>query len=181
MHGHVHIGIPAERRSAEGSLALIQVEPLRYTADEFALLVRDEVEKRQTRIVMLDSVSGYRLSVRDQDLITHLHALAKYLQSMGVAVLLINEVESIIGDFRVTDVGVSYMADNILFLRYIELRGEMAKTLGVLKKRMGDFEKTLREIRVTGSGIEIGKPLRGLRGILTGAPEWHEAAEARTT
>lgn len=168
------IGIRAEQRLAEGNLALMQVEPLRYTADEFALMVREEVEKRNTRIVMIDSISGYRLSVRDENLVTHLHALAKYLQNMGVAVLLINEVEAITGDFRVTDVGVSYMADNIVFLRYLELRGEMTKALGVLKKRLSDFEKALREIRITARGIEIGEPLRGLRGILRGVPEWAE-------
>ena len=175
------IGIEAEKRIAEGTLSLMQVEPLRFTADEFALMVRDEVEKRHTRVVMIDSVSGYRLSVRDQELVTHLHALAKYLQNMGVAVLLINEVEAITGDFRVTDIGVSYMADNIVFLRYLEMRGEMSKALGVLKKRMSDFEKTLRELHITPNGIEIGEPMRGLRGILSGspqwAPEWAEAEE----
>ena len=170
------IGIRAEERLADGALSLVQVEPLRYTADEFALMVRDEVEKRKARVVMIDSVSGYRLSVRDENLITHLHALAKYLQNMGVAVLLLNEVEAITGDFRVTDVGVSYMADNILFLRYLELGGEMTKALGVLKKRLSDFEKTLREVRITANGIEVGQPLRGLRGILRGEPEITETA-----
>ncbi len=167
-----NIGIEADKSLTSGNLSVVQIEPLRYTADEFALMVREEVERRKSRVVMIDSVSGYRLSVRDEDLVTHLHALAKYLQNMGVAVLLMNEVEFITGDFRVTDVGVSYMADNIVFLRYIELRGEMCKALGILKKRLSDFEKTLREIRITSQGIEIGRPLRGLRTILSGAPEW---------
>jgi circadian clock protein KaiC len=137
-------------------------------------MVREEVERRHATIVMLDSVSGYRLALRDQDLVSHLHALAKYLQNMGVAVLLINEVEAITGDFRVTDVGVSYMADNIIFMRYLELRGEMSKALGVLKKRLTDFEKTLREVVITQEGIRVGPQLTGLRGILSGAPDWGE-------
>jgi len=151
---------------------VVHVEPLRFTADEFALMVRNEVEERHARIVMIDSVSGYRLSLHDEDLVTHLHALAKYLQNMGVAVLLINEVEAVVGDFRITDVGVSYMADNIIFLRYLERRGEMTKALGVLKKRLGDFEKTLRELTITSEGIRVGPKLSALRGILRGNPEW---------
>jgi circadian clock protein KaiC len=168
------IGLPVRDFIENGTLKLQHVEPLRFTADEFALMVRREVEEHQTRIVMIDSVAGYRLALRDQDLVSHLHALAKYLQNMGVAVLLLNEVEAITGDFRVTDVGVSYMADNIIFLRYLELRGEMAKAIGVLKKRMTDFEKTLREITITAEGIKVGPKLTGLRGILSGAPEWKE-------
>jgi circadian clock protein KaiC len=135
-------------------------------------MVREEVEQHGARVVMVDGVAGYRLSLHDEDLVTHLHALAKYLQNMGVAVLLMNEVESIASDLQITDVGVSYMADNIIFLRYLERFGEMSKALGVLKKRLSDFEKTLRELTITSGGIRIGPKLSALRGILKGAPEW---------
>ncbi len=91
---------------------------------------------------------------------------------MGVTVLLINEVEYVTGDFRVTDVGISYLADNIVFIRYLELEGEMRKAIGVLKKRLSDFEKTLRELEISRYGIKVGKPLTQLRGILSGTPEW---------
>jgi circadian clock protein KaiC len=155
---------------------VVHAEPLRFTADEFALMVREEVEERKARIVMIDSVSGYRLSLHDEDLVAHLHALAKYLQNMGVAVLLINEVEAVVGDFRITDVGVSYMADNIIFLRYLEQHGEMTKALGVLKKRLSDFEKTLREVSITSEGIRVGPKLTALRGILHGTPEWDRSS-----
>jgi len=168
------INMPVREMLEGGMLSLVHVEPLRYTADEFALMVREEVEHRKARIVMIDSVSGYRLSLSDQDLVPHLHALCKYLQNMGVAVLLINEVEAITGDFRITDVGVSYIADNVIFLRYIELDGRMSKALGVLKKRLTDFEKSLYEVAITSEGFRIGRQLIGLRGILSGSPEWVE-------
>ena len=144
---------------------------MRFTPDEFASLVRQEVEQQKARIVMIDSVSGYRLSVQGENLVSHLHALCKYLQNMGVAVLLINEVETITGDFRVTEVGISYMADNIVFLRYMEMQGEIRKLIGVLKKRMNGFERNLREFEITRYGIKVGKPLTRLRGILRGTPE----------
>jgi circadian clock protein KaiC len=157
-----------------GTLSVVQVEPLHFTPDQFASMVRREVEQRKASIVMIDSVSGYRLSLRGEDLVTHLHALCKYLQNMGIAVLLINEVEAITGEFKVTEVGISYMADNIVFLRYLEMQGEMRKAIGVLKKRLTNFERTLREIEVTRYGIKVGRPLTGLRGILTGKVEWIE-------
>jgi circadian clock protein KaiC len=90
---------------------------------------------------------------------------------MGVAVLLINEVESITGEFRATEIGISYLGDTIIFLRYLEIRGELRRVIGVLKKRMTDFEKTLREFQISRYGIKVGSPLNRLRGILTGVPE----------
>jgi len=165
------INIPIRAMMERGTLSVVKVEPLRYTPDEFARLVRREVEEEGSRIVMIDSIAGYRLSLRGEDLVPHLHALCKYLSNMGVTALLINEVEHITGEFRATEVGISYLADNIIFLRFLEMRGELHKAIGVLKKRLSDFEKTLREFQITRYGVKVGAPLTGLRGILSGTPE----------
>ncbi|WP_227376844.1 hypothetical protein [Haladaptatus halobius] len=47
----------------------------------------------------------------------------------------------------------------------------MRKAIGVLKKRTSDFERTLREFRITEHGIMVGEPLNELSGVLTGSPE----------
>jgi len=173
------IGIPVESMVNRGILSVVQVEPLRYTPDEFARMVRKDVEENGAAIVMIDSISGYRLSVRGEELVRHLHALCKYLQGKGVAVVLINEIEDVVGQFRVSDIGISYIADTIIFLRYLELRGELRRAIGVLKKRLSDFQKTMREYEITRYGLKVGKPLNELRGILTGIPEWDETGDRR--
>jgi len=117
---------------------------------------------------MIDSISGYSVSLRGEDVSVHLHALCKYLQNMGVAVILVNEVHSIAGELQISDLAISYLADNIVFLRYLELRGEIRKVIGVLKKRLSNFERSLREIEMTRYGIKVGRPLKNLQGILSG-------------
>jgi circadian clock protein KaiC len=173
------VAIPVAAMVEQGTLVVEQVEPLRYTPDEFALSVRQEVERRDARIVMLDSLSGYQLSIRGDDLVRHVHALCKYLKNMGVTVLVILEVERITGEFRISDLGISYLADNVVFLRYLEIDGELRRVVGVLKKRMSDFEKSMRELTITRYGLMVGEPLRGLRGILAGILE--RVAEPPTT
>jgi circadian clock protein KaiC len=120
---------------------------------------------------MIDSTAGYRLSMQGKDLVPHLHALCKYLKNMGVTVILIYETAQITGEFRVTDADISYLADNIVFLRYVEMNGELRRVVGVLKKRTSDFEKLLRELTITGDGLQVGEPLAGFRGILSGIPQ----------
>lgn len=172
------INIPARAMIANRTLSILKIEPLQYMPDEFAQLVRRDVEEHGTRLVMIDSISGYRLAARGHDLTVHLHALVKYLQHMGVAVLLMVELTNITGDFLVTELGLSYLADNIIFMRYLEIDGELRKAIGVLKKRMSHFERTLREIEITRYGVKIGKPLTHLRGILTGTPAWESKGSA---
>jgi circadian clock protein KaiC len=172
LHRCTSVGIPVREMVQEGSLSVVQVEPLRFSPAEFALLVRREVEERGARVVMIDGISGYRLTLAGDDLVPQLHALGRYLKNMGVTALFINETEGITGDFRATEVGVSYLCDNLIFLRYLEVEGELRKAIGVLKKRVGDFGKALREMSITSSGIAVGAPLTGLRGVLSGNPEW---------
>ncbi|HSF31539.1 MAG TPA: ATPase domain-containing protein [Candidatus Tectomicrobia bacterium] len=174
------INIPVKAMMTRGTLSLVAVEPLEFSPDEFACMVRHEVEERQARIIMIDSTAGYRLSVRGGELIVHLHALCKYLQNMGVATLLVAEVEAITGEFRATESGLSYLADNLVFLRYMEIQGELRRAIGVLKKRLSSFEKTLREIEITRYGIKVGKPLTELRGILRGTPEWVNSSKSES-
>ena len=166
------VGIPTRAMVERGTLSVVHLEPLRYTADELAHVIRQEVEQRHTRIIMMDSVAGYRLCVRGDDLTRHLHALCAYLRNMGVMVLLVNESETITGDLSRADSGASYLADNVIFLRYLELRGRLERAIGVRKKRVSDFETTLRELEITTMGVRVGRPLTELRGILTGAPDF---------
>lgn len=172
------LGVPARSMIAQGCLSPVYVEPLRYGPDEFAHLVRQEVEERHARIIMIDSVAGYRLWMHGDDLTRHLHALCAYLRNMGVTVLLLNETESITGSFAATEIGISHVADNIIFLRYLELHGRLERAVGILKKRVSAFETTLREFEITSKGIRVGRPLTELRGILSGSPELAKTIQA---
>lgn len=171
------LGIPAAEMLEQGTLSIEAVEALELSAAEFATMVKHEVEANDAKLVMIDGINGYRLSIRGPhtDLERELNSLGRYLKNQDVAVILVDSVDSITGDFQPTSEGVSYLADNIVFLRYIEIQGELRKAIGVLKKRTSDFERTLREFEIsTESGIVVGDPLTGLRGILRGTPDFIE-------
>ena len=173
MQRSTAVNIPVEEMVERGTLRIVEVEALDRSPQEFAAMVREDVEKRDTQIVMIDGIAGYRLTLRgDESLLTQrLHALGRYCKNMGVTTVLIDETADIVGEFHATERNVSYLADNIVFLRHLEMKGELRKAIGVLKKRTSDYERTLREFEITEHGITVGEPLRGMRGILTGTPE----------
>lgn len=164
------VNIPVKRMIEKKTLEIKKIEPLIYSPCSFADMARKDVKENNTRIVMIDSTSGYKLSVKGGDLATHLHALCKYLSNQGVTVFLPTEMKKITGDLQIAEEDISYLADNIIILRYIEVQGELRRAIGVLKKRLGDFEKTLREFKITKYGIKVGEPLRNMRNILSGSP-----------
>lgn len=169
------INIPLEKLIANNNLLIKKISPLEYTPDEFSYEVRGDIENMGTSIVLIDSISSYFLTFNKSNdtvnMVRKLHALCDYLKSKGVTVFMTNEIKNITGEFRVTSTSTSYLADNILFLRYLEMNGKLEKAIGVLKKRMSDFENTMRGYRITSKGIKVGEPLDNMRGILTGNPE----------
>ncbi|RLM67029.1 recombinase RecA [Halorubrum sp. Atlit-8R] len=167
------VNIPVDEMLEKGTLEVVEVEALERSPQEFARMVRDEVEGEGADIVMVDGISGYRLTLRgeEEQMLQQLHALGRYLKNEGVTGVFVDETRNVTGEFRATMENVSYLADNIVFLRHIEVGGELRKAIGVLKKRTSDFERTIREFRITEHGITVGEPMSGLRGILSGTPE----------
>ncbi len=166
------INIPVRAMVKQGSLSIHAILAGRYTTDEFAHLVQQEVEVQHARMVMIDGVTGYRQALVGEQQEEDLHTLLDYLDTHGVTTLVTAQVENVTGDFQITEVNISYLVDTIVFLRYLEINGQIRKAIGVLKKRLSDFEKTLREFEITKYGLHLGKPFTGLRGILRGEPEW---------
>lgn len=171
-HRSAAIDIPVQDMVDEGNLIVREIEPLVLSADEFAHVVHDDVEENDVEFVMIDGTSGYRISLQDaeQALRPELHALCRSLRNMGVTVVVTDETREVTGTFRASDTHISYLADNIIFLRYIEVGGEVQKAIGVLKKRFSGFESSLRAFRIGENGIEIGARLDDLHGVLTGTP-----------
>ena len=164
------LGLDLDARIADGTVIVQPVDPSELSPGEFFHIVRDAVEQKQARIVVIDSLNGYLNAMPgERFLVTQLHELLSYLGQMGVASFLLNAQQGLIGSMSST-LDVSYLADTVVLLRYFEANGEVRTAISVLKKRTGGHERTLREFTISGDGIQIGKPLRNFRGVLTGGP-----------
>ncbi|RCW56568.1 ATPase domain-containing protein [Halanaerobium sp. ST460_2HS_T2] len=166
------INIPITDMIENSFLEIEAINPLKYSPAEFLNKVKRQVEERKIDVVLIDSLSGYKMAFpensSDNEKIRQLHILNKYLSKIGVTVIIVNEVTNIIGDFKATGFGISYLADNIIILNYYEYCSQLKKTIGVLKKRLSNFERYLREFKIGKYGIEVGDPLTELQGMLTG-------------
>jgi circadian clock protein KaiC len=167
---------PVSAMIERGTLAVEIIGPDELTIDEFTHHIRTEVEENDAEIVMIDGTSGFKKSLRglDPDPMQDLVKIGRYLRNMGVTGIVTNEIHNITGEFRATDEGMSYLADNIVILRHVEYKGSLRKVIGVLKMRTSEYENRLRELEITKHGLRVGESLPELRGILTGTPTWDD-------
>jgi circadian clock protein KaiC len=178
MYRSETFGIPITQLCDTGALTVEEIEPLTLSPEEFAQMVKAQVEAQQSQLVVIDGIEGYKTAIQgDEKLTRELHALTRYLKNMNVTVILLDELSNVTGVASPTSSNVSYLADNIILQKYIEMDGHLRRVIGVLKKRVGGFEDQLREFQITGEGVEIGEPLTHVQGILDGKPEWRDTNE----
>ncbi len=165
------LGLPVGNEIARGTLAMSQVDPAELSPGEFVAQIRADVEERDTRVVVIDSLNGFLNAMPgERDLMLQLHELIAFLNQQGVVTFLILTQHGLVGTMH-AEIDVSYLADTAVLLRYFESDGEIRQVISILKQRVGRHERTLREFRVEDTGIVVGEPLRNFRGILTGVPD----------
>ena len=165
------LGMPVDAMQGTDDLKIVRVNPMELYPDEFLWMLREAVEGEGREVVLIDSLRGYHLAMEEfGSSVAHVHNMVTYLNRMQVTSIIVNEIEQITGNLQATEMGVSYIADTIVLLRYAEYEGRVIKVLACLKKRHSSFDPTLCELKITPDGIEVGRELTKLRGILTGTP-----------
>jgi circadian clock protein KaiC len=158
----------------EAGLILVNaLDPAELSPGQIADLLVRQVEENHVGLVVIDTVNGYLQSaVEDRAVFLHLRELISYLRRRRVVTLLtLTEHGILVGD-RSTPIDVSFLADNVLLLRYFEAKGAIHQAISVVKKRAGQHEHTIRELTLKPGSIALGEPLEDFTGVLTGAPNY---------
>lgn len=154
-------------------LFIQQIDPAEMPPGEFAWLIRNEVEQKSTRLIVIDSLNGYVSAMpQEQQLVLQMHELLSYLNQQGVTTFLVNPQQGLVGAMPTDQLNISYMADAVILFRFFEAAGRLRKAISIIKNRGGAHEDTIRELRIDGGGVRVGEPLSDFKGIMTGTPEY---------
>jgi circadian clock protein KaiC len=165
------LGMDLRRHLDSGLIQVRQVDPSELSPGELVHYIREAVTQHSLSVVLVDSLNGYLHAMPDERfLVVQLHELLSYLGHAGVATLLVGAQQGLIGPNMQSPVDASYLADNVVLMRYYEAEGEVRQAISVLKKRGGAHERSIRAFSMDSSGLHVGEPLRGYRGVLTGVP-----------
>jgi circadian clock protein KaiC len=179
LHRADGLGMPLRQHMEGGGLTVQQVDPAELSPGQFAAAVRSAVN-RGAKVVVIDSLNGYLNAVPEERfLTTHLHELLTFLSQHQVLTVIVGVQQGMLGGSMSTAMDASYVADNVLMLRYFEDDGEIRQAISVFKKRGSAHERTIRSFRMDEQGIHVGSVLRGYRGLLTGVPTRDEPRASR--
>jgi circadian clock protein KaiC len=158
---------------ASGQVALVDTTAPDLSIDEVVLLLLTEIRRLKATRVVIDSLSGFELSLaptfRD-DFRESLSRLVVALAAEGVTVLMTSELEDRYTDLRFSPYGTAFLTDAIIVQRYIELESRLRRVIAVVKVRASAHSDQLREFHIDEGGLRIGAMLRDQEGLLGGRP-----------
>ena len=92
------------------------------------------------------------------------------LTGIGVTILSTVEMEESFTELLFSTYSISFLTDDIIRLRYVEIEGQLRKVLMVVKMRRGAHSNDIREYEITSKGVVIGERLTGYDHLITGIP-----------
>jgi circadian clock protein KaiC len=156
-----------------GKLELIYLRPLDLSVDEALAAILEAVQRLGATRIVIDSLSGFEVALAPtfrEDFRESLYRLVGTLTATGVTVFMTAEVPEGFSDAKFTSEKVSFITDEILVQRYVEIEGELLRVMAVIKLRGSDHSHEFRLYEITENGVVVGGPLKEYDGIITGVP-----------
>lgn len=163
------LGIDLREELDRGDFVFRQVDPAELSSGELADMIQTHVNTG-FGILAIDSLAGYQHALPEESfLLLQMHELLTYLNQQGMVTMLVIAQSGIIGNMQ-SPVNLTYLSDTVLLLRFFEAEGRLRRALSVVKKRTGEHESTIRELVIAWGGVQVGPPLAGFRGVMSGTP-----------
>jgi circadian clock protein KaiC len=165
---------------ARKKLSVLYLRPLDLSVDETLAAILEDVERLGATRVVIDSLSGFEVALAPtfrEDFRESLYRLVGALTATGVTVLMTAETPSTPGTSATIE-RVSFITDDIIVQRYIEIAGELRPVLAVVKMRGSQHSRDYRAYDITARGAVVGKRLTDYHGITTGVPDRQRRARS---
>ncbi|HEX6482839.1 MAG TPA: ATPase domain-containing protein [Ktedonobacteraceae bacterium] len=165
-------GLDTARARAEGHLEVLWQSPLQPILDASAERLLEATRRGSVRRLFIDGLGGFQRAVASAErLDLFLTALLSELQALEVTTICSVELPALFSpvlELPTAITGIADLADNLLFLRYVELESQLYRLLSILKMRESGYDPAIREFRITDQGIDVAPTFASAQAILTG-------------
>jgi circadian clock protein KaiC len=181
-------GLNLKSPMEKGKLEILFLRPLDLSVDETLREILDAVERVGAKRLVIDSLVGFEMALAPgfrADFRESLYRMIGALTGAGVTILSTVEVEDKFTEMSLSHYTISFLTDDIIRLRYVEIDGQLRRVMVVIKMRGGNHSKDIREYVITSKGMVVIHPRSTeYHGLITGIPtrtgprpaQRHEAA-----
>jgi circadian clock protein KaiC len=168
-------GLDLKTPQKKGKLEILYLRPLDLSVDETMQELLEAIVRVGAKRLAIDSLVGFEMALAPgfrADFRESLYRMIGALTCAGVTILSTVEVEDTFTAMPFSHYAISFLTDDIIRLRYVEIEGQLRKVLIVVKMRGGNHSKDIREYVITDKGVVIIHPRQtDYAHLTTGLPE----------
>jgi circadian clock protein KaiC len=167
-------GLDLQEMADKKQLNLIYLRPLDLSVDETLHEIQAGVDEVKATRVVIDSLTGLEIALApsfEQDFRESLYRLLGTLTGAGVSILMTVENNDNYTELRFSPHAVSFMTNDIILQRYVEIDSQLKRVVTVIKTRSRKHPTDIRIYEITERGIVVGGPLADYQGIISGVPQ----------
>ena len=156
-----NLGMSLQKAQNSGKLEILYLRPLDLSVDETMQEILDAVKRTGASRLVIDSLVGFEMALAPgfrADFRESLYRMIAALTGAGVTIVSTVEIEDSFTSFQFSHYAISFLTDDIIRLRYIEIDGQLRKMLAIVKMRGGNHSKDIREYVISNKGVIIIKP-----------------------
>lgn len=125
--------------------------------DEWVYELLDLAERSSARRIVIDSLPDVMAAAADPVRFREwMFSLAQRCTRAGISLMMIVEVPDLFQLKRISEEGISHLADNVVLLQYVQEGPELARALTVLKTRAMRNRPMVHRFDITDEGFELG-------------------------
>jgi circadian clock protein KaiC len=109
---------------------------------------------------------GFRADFRES-----LYRMIFALTAIGITVLSTLEMPETFTELLFSSYSISFLTDDIIRMRYVEIDGHLSQIMMVVKMRRTAHSREIRQYKITTDGIVIGERLKNYIDLITGIPQ----------
>ncbi len=167
-------GLDLKAAIQKGTLEALYLRPLDLSVDETMQEILDAIKRIGAKRLVIDSLVGFEMALAPgfrADFRESLYRMIGALTGAGITILSTVEVEDSFTALQFSHYAISFLTDDIIRLRYVEIDGQLRKVMVVIKMRGGNHSKDIREYVITNKGVVVIHPRRtDYEGLTTGIP-----------
>lgn len=164
-------GWPWKEHVKNGTIKLKTIYPEQVKPEAYYYMIKEEIEDTKPTRFVLDSLTSLERIFKEEDIITTIVGLGSLLKNNGITSVSIETSQDLLEIKKVTEKRLSSLTDNIILLKYLEMEGEMKKTISILKVNIGGHDKKIREFTIAENGAVVGEAFEDVKGLVTSTAE----------
>jgi circadian clock protein KaiC len=177
-------GLDLQRPLDQGNLEVSYLRPIDLSVDERMQGILGAIDRTGAKRLAIDSLAGLELALARGFRVDFRESLYRMIFALlGPRITILSTIEMVesFTELLFSSYSISFLTDDIIRMRCMEIDGQQRKIMMIVKIRSADHSEEIREYEITSHGVIGGERLKHNENLISDLPKRLESSKTNET